>query len=238
MAGRYDITPLDTSTRRKLLDQYNQLSDQILSQQDIDNLLARYGAMENQGLQDAQNSAMMELSQQYSPAFEAIRARNYGLYSGGGAQRDYNNLFQQSVGQLAAQRMGLGAESAARKAAYLRALAEQRIAGRQQMGSQMFGRMLTTQKRPSFGQQLLNFGGQIAGAGIGALASNPAQAAMSFAGPVARATSQGFVDPQEVAYQEAIMPQPQYRPPPAMYNNMPQPVNPNPTYYPMRKVRY
>ena len=31
MAGRYDITPLDTSTRRKLLGQYNQLADEKVS---------------------------------------------------------------------------------------------------------------------------------------------------------------------------------------------------------------
>lgn len=230
MAGRYDITPLDTSTRQKLLDQYNQLSNQVLSQQDIDNLLARYGTVEDQGLQDAQNAAMMELSQQFSPAFQALRARNYGLYSGGGAQRDYSNLLGQAMTSLAGQRMGLGAESAARKAAYLRALAEQRIAGRQQMGGQLFGRMLSTQKRPNFGQQLLNFGGQIAGAGVGALAGG------GFGGGPSGAQQFRQSAANEAA---AYTPQPfEYRPPPAMYNNMPQPVNPNPTYLPSRRVRY
>lgn len=165
----YDITPLDTSTRNKLYAQMNQVGDQILSQADIDALMARYGGMEDQGLRSAQDAAMLELSQQFSPAFDALRARNYGLYQGGGAQRDYSKILGQAMTGLTQQRMGLQAESAARKAAYLRQLAQSRISAREGLGSQLYGRMLTTQKKPSFGQQALAFGGQLLGAGVGAM---------------------------------------------------------------------
>lgn len=173
----YDVAPLDTSTRQKLYDQYNALSNQVLSQQDVNDLLARYGAYEDQGLKQAQDAAMMELSQQFSPAFQALRARNYGLYAGGGAQRDYSNLLGQSMTALAGQRMGLASESAARKAAYLRALAQQRVAARQSLAAPLWERMLTAKKKPSFGQQAASFGTQLVGAGIGALAGGPPGAA-------------------------------------------------------------
>lgn len=185
LPGRYDITPLDTSTRAKLLAQMNQVGDSMLSQADIDALLSRYGTMEDQGLRQAQDAATMELSQQYSPAFEAIRARNYGLYSGGGAQRDYSREMGQAMTGLTTQRMGLGAESAARKAAYLRSLAEQRMNNKANLGNQLYGRMLTTKKTPSTGQRIGAGLGQVGGAVAGALLGGPAGAAVSALGTFA-----------------------------------------------------
>jgi hypothetical protein len=202
MAGRYDITPLDTSTRNKLYAQMQQVGDQILSPQDIQNLMGQYGTMEDQGLRQAQDAATLELSQQYSPAFEALRARNYGLYGGGGMiNRDYSNLMSKGIGDLTAQRMNLGSQSSARKAAYLRSLAEQRIAAKQGLGSQLYGRMMTTQKKPSFGQQALGVVGQLGGAAIGALAGGPMGGAGSQGGGL---TGAGQFRPETVPYETAI----------------------------------
>lgn len=177
MAGRYDLTPIDDSTLQKMLNNYGSVANNIFSQEEMDQLLARYGAMEDQGLNQAYNAALMDVSRQFSPAYDAIRARNYGLYAGGGAARDYSKVTGDLMGQLAGQRMGLGAESSSRKAALLRALAQQRISGRQALGEQMYGRMLTAKKKPSLGAQLVSGGLQLAGGVVGAKLGAPEQPA-------------------------------------------------------------
>src|ERR1041385_9281676 len=143
MAGRFQLPLLDADQMAKMLGNYDQVSNDIFSPQELDQIQARYGSIEDQGTQDAYNSALMGLSQQFSPAYDAIRARNYGLYSGGQAGRDYSRITGDVIGRLMSQKLGLGAQSAARKAANFRALAMQRIQGRQGLGQQMYGRILS-----------------------------------------------------------------------------------------------
>lgn len=204
----YDLVPLDTSTRQKMLGNYNQLADTILSQQEMDQILARYGLLEDQGLQQANDAAMLQLSQQFSPAYNALRARNYGLYGEGpGITRDYNNLTSGLIGQLTGQRLGLGAESASRKAAAMRALAQQRISGRQALGEQLWGRMLSTKKTPSTGQQIASGALQLGGAALGGAIGGPAGASAGYS-----AARQFPIGDTGSYYGEGDIPQPQQMP--------------------------
>ncbi len=168
--ARYEIPTLDASHMQKALGDYGQVSDAIFSQPEMDALLARYGQMQDQGLNQSYNSALLDLSRQFSPAYDAIRARNYGLYAGGQAGRDYSKVTSDLMGQLLSQRLGLGAQNSASKAAYLRALAEQRISGRQQLGSQMYGAILGAKKRPTALQQIGSGALQLGGAVLGSYA--------------------------------------------------------------------
>lgn len=175
----YDITPLDTSTRGKLFQNFNDLSNQVLSDADIQAIMGRYGASEDQALNSAWNSAQFDLNQQFSPAMEALRRRSMttGGLSGAPWARPQQDVMNNAFTTLYGRRMQLGGESAARKAAMLRQLALQKVSGRQAMGQQLYGRMLDTKKTPNKGQKWASAGLQLAGAGIGALVGGPAGAA-------------------------------------------------------------
>jgi hypothetical protein len=180
MAGRYDYVPMDTSTTDKMLGVTGRFADSILSQADVDRLYSKYGAMEDQMANDSWKAAQYSLSEQFSPAFQAIMAsrtgspvQGWGGYNGGAGGNQMmaqlgGYLNQSFLGQLNARN-----ESAARKAAYARELADRRIGVRSGVFGAANQRALTVKKEPGFWQKAANAGLQLAGSAIGAKFGGP-----------------------------------------------------------------
>ena len=167
-----DFNPLDTSQRQKVLDIVNQLANAGLSDADIQRYFQGAESQGQQALQQYYNSAGLALGQQFSPQFEQAQNRLGAsplLANSGYANRLNAQLQSDLYARLAGQYGGAASNMAEQNVGFLRNLYGQKIGQRGALLGAAYQTMTTRPKRQRWYQQAISAGGQLLGAGVGAL---------------------------------------------------------------------
>lgn len=173
-----DFNPLDTKGRAKVLAIVQQLSDLGMSMEDIQNAFQSAQTAGRGALQDYYNTAGLAIGQQFQPTFQGARdflGANPLLADSGYANRLNRQILTDLGGRLTSDYGQQAANMAGQNVDFYRNLFNQRFGQRGQLASQAYQTMTGLPKKPTFGEQALNFAGQAIGTGAGVLMSRQPQ---------------------------------------------------------------
>lgn len=173
-----DFNPLDTRGRAKVLAIIQQLSDFGLSPEEIQNAFQSTQNAGRGALQDYYNTAGLAIGQQFQPTFQGARdflGANPLLADSGYANRLNRQILTDLGGRLTSDYGQHAADMAGQNVDFYRNLFNQRFNQRGQLAGQAYQTITGLPKKPTTGDRLAQFGGQLLGTGAGILMSRSPQ---------------------------------------------------------------
>jgi len=173
----YEAPTLDTSSRQKLAQTIQALTDAGLSMDEIMSYFNSAQTAGRQSLQDYYNVAGTNIGLQFEPQMEQARdflGANPILADSGYSNRLNRQLQTDLYSRIAGDFGQRAAEESGRNTELLRSLYGRRAALRSGLTTQGYGNV---QKKQKTGEKILAAGAQIGGAALGGYLGKPSQAA-------------------------------------------------------------